>query len=200
MLDRKRNFADELKAGFKQGSENYLCSFFVTSISLGMAKHDFKFQKFSLRRFVEDQDEEALFQALKDPEVVKHMASSGISRADCDVIVKESNSHWQEHGIGSWAVVNKDEIIGWAGFKIWQGSSFELLVVLGKSSWGLGKEIYSELIKLGRECYDLKSVLVVLPETRKSFQYIVKKAGFAPVGRVEFNGEFFQKFELKFKD
>ena len=155
------------------------------------------YDAFSLRKFTNGQDAESLFKALKDPEVVRHMVSSGISQTDCSAIIEDSIRHWQDHGIGSWAVLKNNQVIGWAGFKIWQDEEFELLIVLGKNSWGLGKIVYSELIKLARERYHLKSLVVVLPETRKSFQFIVKRAGFQSVGSVEYQGEAFQKFVLQ---
>lgn len=156
----------------------------------------YEFKDFSLRSFIANQDEEALYEALGHPDVVHHMASSGISRNDCDAIVSETIEHWQKYGLGSWAVEKDSCMIGWAGFKVWNENEIELLIVLGKESWGLGKSIYNELISLARYEFKLDSLVVILPETRKSFQYIVKKAGFKHVGAESYNGESFQKFTL----
>ena len=156
----------------------------------------YKFNDFSLRKFIKDQDEEKLYQALKEPEVVRHMASTGLSKDDCVKIIDESLQHWDQYNIGSWAVEKNKVIIGWAGFKIWKEDEFELLIVLGKDSWGLGLKIYQELIKLAQEEFHLKSLTVILPDTRKSYSYIVQKAGFKHIGSESFNGESFQKFQL----
>lgn len=156
----------------------------------------FKFNSFSLRKFIKNKDVEGLYQALGQAEVVRHMASHGISKADCGAIITESLKHWEEYKVGSWAVERNDVIVGWAGFKVWQKDEFELLIVLGTDSWGLGKKIYSALIALAKDEFKLKSLTIVLPDTRKSYLYIVKKAGFKHIGNESFNGESFQKFTL----
>ena len=149
-----------------------------------------------LRRFIKNQDEKELFQVLGQAEVVRHMASEGISKSDCRVIINESLEHWEKHKVGSWAIEKDGVIAGWAGFKLWRKSEFELLIVLGSEYWGLGKSIYTVLIALAKDKLNLKSLVVVLPDTRKSYSYIVKKAGFEHVGSESFNGESFQKFAL----
>lgn len=154
------------------------------------------FKEFSLRKFVKNQDEKSLYEALKDPKVVRHMVSDGISKSDCDQIVSESLSHWEKYKVGSWAVEKDGVIAGWAGFKIWQEDDFELLIVLGPSYWGLGKTIYSSLIQLAKEQFHLKKITIVLPDTRSSYEYVVKKAGFESQGSVVFSDKPFQKFTL----
>lgn len=156
----------------------------------------YEFDDFTLRNFLKNHDEEALYKALGGPEVVRHMASDGISRNDCAKIISESNEHWKKYNLGSWAVEKDSSIIGWAGFKLWKENEFELLIVLGKNSWGIGKKIHAALISLAKDEFNLDSLTVVLPDTRKSFRYIIEKAGFKYEGRESYNGESFQKFVL----
>ena len=156
----------------------------------------YKFADFTLRNFVKGRDEDALYKVLGSPEVVRHMASDGISKSDCDNIISETEAHWKKYNIGSWAVEKDSNIIGWAGFKIWEENEFELLIVLGPNSWGLGRKIYTALISLAREEFNLNSLTIILPDTRKSFEFIVKKAGFKHVSSESYNGESFQKFIL----
>jgi len=151
---------------------------------------------FCLRKFVKNRDEEELFQVLGQAKVVRHMASQGISKSDCGVIINESLEHWKKHKVGSWAIEKNGIIAGWAGFKLWRKNEFELLIVLGSEYWGLGKSIYTVLIALAKDEFNFESLVVVLPDTRKSYSYIVKKAGFEHVGSELFNGETFQKFSL----
>ncbi|WP_018298319.1 GNAT family N-acetyltransferase [Fangia hongkongensis] len=91
--------------------------------------------KFDLRRF-NNNDAMSLFDSLKDGRVIKHMASTGFTIKICQEIVDKSDKHWKEYNIGDFAVINKvtNEIIGWAGFKLWQANQFEILVVLNPSS------------------------------------------------------------------
>ena len=150
---------------------------------------------FNLRKFVVGQDEISLFQALKDPLVVKNMASNGITFKDCESIVSNSLEHWQEHGIGSWGVERKCQLVGWAGFKYWKNREFEALIVLSPSQWGLGKEILDKLLELAVKEFKLDHLYVLLPVTRKSFRYICH-IGFEYVSDETHNGEEFKKFAL----
>jgi len=154
------------------------------------------FNKFSLRKFTEKEDEQELFAAIGDPRVTRHMATKNISKEDCRKIIEESLKHWDSHGIGSWAVLIENRIVGWAGFKLWKQKEYELLIVLGPKSWGLGKSIYESLISMAKNKFHLEKVIIILPETRKSFTYVVKRAGFSLVGTEIFNNESFQKFSL----
>lgn len=150
---------------------------------------------FNLRKFVVGQDENSLFQALGDPLVVKHMASKGITLKDCKSIVSDSLEHWKEHGIGSWAVVIKGQIVGWAGFKHWKDQEFEVLIVLSPLHWGLGKAIFDILVELAVKKFELSNLYILLPETRKSFRYL-RRIGFEFASDEIYNGEAFKKFVL----
>lgn len=153
---------------------------------------------FSLRKFEENKDEAPLFEALSEPAVVRHMATSGFTEKDCSEIVQGSIIHWSTYKIGSWAVEVDSKVVGWAGFKHWTNSEFELLIVLAPEYWGLGKEIYKLLVRLAEEKFKLKSIIVLLPNTRKTYKYIIERAGFRHIGEEKFNEETFQKFELSF--
>jgi N-acetylglutamate synthase-like GNAT family acetyltransferase len=150
---------------------------------------------FILRKFIVGQDEVSLFQALRDPLVVKHMASKGITFKDCESIVTNSLEHWQENGIGSWGVWKEGQIVGWAGFKLWKDQELEVLIVLSPLHWGLGKGIFDKLKELAIKEFKLSHLYVLLPETRKSFRYM-RRMGFEYAGEETHNGEAFKKFVL----
>lgn len=150
---------------------------------------------FNLHKFVVGDDENSLFRALGDPLLVKHMASKGITLKDCESIVSDSIEHWKKHGIGSWGVEKKGQIVGWAGFKHWKYQEFEVLIVLSPSHWGLGKLVFDKLVELAVKEFELSHLYVLLPETRKSFKYI-RRIGFEYVCEETHNGEAFKKFVL----
>jgi len=150
---------------------------------------------FNLRKFVAGQDEEILFQALRDPRVVKNMASNGITLKDCESIVANSLEHWKKHGIGSWGVERKGQLVGWAGFKYWKDRECEALIVLSPSYWGLGKAIFDKLLELAVKNFELSHLYVLLPVTRKSFKYM-RRIGFEYDNDETHNGEAFKKFIL----
>ena len=149
---------------------------------------------FYLRKFNKN-DAAALYNALKDKRVIKHMASEGFTLESCQSIVEKSSEHWKKYNIGDYAVVCKETetIIGWAGFKFWQEKEFEILLVLSPKYWGLGHNIYLELINMAKNDFKLKKVYVLLPETRKSFR-LIQKLGFEFCKKEEFHDEAFNKF------
>ncbi|MCP4923807.1 MAG: GNAT family N-acetyltransferase [bacterium] len=150
---------------------------------------------FTFRKFA-TQDGGALYEALKDPKVVRHMATSGLSLKDCEGIIQDSLIHWREHDIGSYAVLNEgsEDIVGWAGFKLWKEGEYEILMVLSPGSWGLGFKIYEDLIHRAKQDFHLQKIFVLLPETRRSFR-LVEKLGFQFCGVETFNQEPFRKFQ-----
>lgn len=153
------------------------------------------YPQFSLRQFISGYDEVPLFEVLKGPAVVKHMASSGISARDCETIVSESLDHWQAHSIGSWAVEVKGQLAGWAGFKSLGEGEYELLIVLSPKHWGLGRVIFRELVRLASDEFKLCEIYILLPNTRGTFRSI-ERLGFKWISEVRFNECVFQKFTL----
>lgn len=150
--------------------------------------------KFDLRRFHKN-DAMSLFNSLKDDRVIKHMASTGFTIKICQEIIDKSDKHWKKYKIGDFAVIDKvtNDIIGWAGFKFWQENQFEILVVLTPDSWGLGHQIYSELIDLAKNQFKLNEIYILLPKTRKSFR-AVESLGFKFSEETTFNNKIFIKF------
>lgn len=154
-------------------------------------------KEFGLRRLQEG-DAGALFKALADKRVVRHMASDGFTLEGCKQIVEKSIEHWKRHGIGDYVVLEGQtgSVIGWAGFKLWQEDQFELLVVLSPEFFGLGLKIYLELIERAKNEFGLRHIYCLLPKTRKLFRSI-EKLGFERVEETLFQGEEFIKFVRK---
>ncbi len=154
---------------------------------------------FSLRKLIVGQDEVPLYEALKDPAVVKHMASTGITAHDCKAIVSEAVEHWENHQIGSWAVCINKQIVGWAGFKsIGESKSnrqYEILIVLSPQFWGLGRDIFNELTLLAKTKFKLNEIYMLLPDTRGSYRF-VERLGFISIDSVLYNGQPFRRFVL----
>lgn len=150
---------------------------------------------FKLRKFKPD-DASELYEALKAPAVVKHMASEPFSLDDCRYIVNHTIEHWDTHGYGSWAVLQEDTVVGWAGFKFWQKDEVELLIVLGPEHWGLGAAIHSYLLKLAKEDFNLSELYILLPFTRKTYNTVIKRLGYTFCENVNFEGESFKKFKI----
>lgn len=151
----------------------------------------------SFRPFEKD-DGENLYNAIKGKETVKHMVSNGFSKDDCEWIVNDNINHWEKYGYGSWAVIDpyNNDVIGWAGFKFWKENEVEFLCVLGLGQWGKGKEILELLLNYGFNELGFKKIYILLPLTRKTFNF-VKRYGFKECGIENFENEEFMKFKIE---
>lgn len=149
-------------------------------------------------RLFDQNDINDLYKALKCPSVVRHMAGNGFTKEVCTQVINDSLKHWEKYNIGSYAVIYNDRLIGWAGYKNWKNEGFEILCVLSPIHWGIGKIILDKLVDCAFNKFDLNSVLVLLPKTRKSFRAI-QKYGFKYCGKEYFKNEVFYKFKINRK-
>lgn len=92
-----------------------------------------------LRMFTLD-DLDALACIFDDPRVTKHLGTGqAASREETANALHSFIRHWQQHGFGRWAVVDKEhgELIGYGGLRSLFGTP-EVTYLLAKSYWGRG--------------------------------------------------------------
>lgn len=134
----------------------------------------------SLRRLTDD-DAQALFEAVGDPEVMRYWFPG----PDADVAataerIAEIERHWHTHGFGLWGVVSKldGELIGFAGLHhIADMDEVNIGYVLRRDRWrqGLGQEIAECLLTRAFDRLRLHEVVAVLdPENTASVRLAVK--------------------------
>lgn len=92
-----------------------------------------------LRMFTLD-DLDALARIFSDPLVTKHLGTGqAASREETAIALDSFIRHWQQHGFGRWAVVDKEhgELVGYGGLRSLFGTP-EVTYLLAKSYWGRG--------------------------------------------------------------
>jgi [ribosomal protein S5]-alanine N-acetyltransferase len=114
--------------------------------------------------------------------------------AECREWVKGKERQWEQHGYGPWAFLIDGHFAGWGGLQ-YEGGDADLGLVLHPDYWGMGKAIYTEIVKRAFGDMGLKSVTVLLPPSRKRVRGILR-LGFEPDGEVEIEGERFIRYRL----
>ena len=92
-----------------------------------------------LRLFTLD-DLDALARIFGDPDVIRHVGTGQpASREETAKALHSFIRHWQQHGFGRWAVVEKEHgvLIGYGGLRSLFGTP-EVTYLLAKSYWGRG--------------------------------------------------------------
>jgi ribosomal-protein-alanine N-acetyltransferase len=149
-----------------------------------------------LRPFTSD-DAEDHARIYAKPEVTRFLAGGPFlgpaaaqrSRAALDVFMR----HWDEHGFGVWAVVDKRTrvLIGQCGLKyLPERPEVEILYALDTPYWGRGlaSEAAEAALRYGFEVARLERIVAVaLPEHGAS-RRVMEKVGLTYEGRVEVYG------------
>jgi len=93
-----------------------------------------------LLRMIRADDLDHLALLLSDPDVVKYVGDGQpAGRDEAEQALKSIIKHWQTHGFGRWAVVEKSsgEFIGFGGLRSLFGTP-EVVYHLAKAHWGKG--------------------------------------------------------------
>ena len=150
-------------------------------------------ERLVLRPFRED-DLDAMAAIWSDPEVMQHIGEGNTrDRAASEALLARLGRHWDEHGFGLWAVMERgsEQPVGWAGLSI---PSFlpevlpavEVGWLLGRSAWGKGyaTEAASAASAYGFEVLHLDRLisLVYLENTRSAA--VAERLGMQPSERV----------------
>lgn len=107
---------------------------------------------------------------------------------------KDKDSQWDDNGYGPWAFVIDGVFAGWGGLQK-EGDDADLALVLHPNYWGVGKIIYTEIIRRAFDEMNIESITILLPHSRKVTK-TVSRYGFKPDGDVCFGDISFQRFRL----
>jgi len=110
-------------------------------------------ERLRLRR-PQAQDLDAYAELFADPEVVRYTGGVTKTRAESEHAVQRMIDHWEDHGIGLFSVVRKedDRVLGRVGFLLWDteswqhamlrppsgGTETEIGWTLAREHWGRG--------------------------------------------------------------
>lgn len=96
-------------------------------------------ERIHLRRFTRD-DLDDLHRILSDPDVVRYLGTGQpVTKQETETALSSIIRHWETHGMGRWALINRDtgELIGYGGLRSLEGAP-ELVYCLARNSWGMG--------------------------------------------------------------
>lgn len=113
----------------------------------------------------------------------------------CKEFIVSKEQLWSEYGYGPWAFVVNDEFVGWGGLQPENGDA-DLALVLHPNHWGLGKYLYTEIIKRAFGEMKLESVTVLFPPSRTRIQGLLR-LGFKKESVLKIDGKHFIKYRLK---
>lgn len=131
-----------------------------------------------LRTFHLD-DLDSLAGLLSDPDVMRYVGDGQPqSRAVADSALQSIIRHWQDHGFGRWAAIDKETqiVVGFGGLRSMMGTP-EVVYHFAKSHWGRGlaTELAQASLRYGFEEHQFERILAVAkPENRASIRVMEK--------------------------
>lgn len=131
---------------------------------------------------------------MNDPSVRQHLplAKGEFTLQDCARFVATKEGMWRDHGYGPWGLLQNGEFIGWGGLQPLDGDA-DLGLILGPSSWGVGRTLYRRFLAFAFDELGLDSVIALLPLTRTRGGGLTR-LGFVSDGELEIGGERFARF------
>jgi RimJ/RimL family protein N-acetyltransferase len=143
-----------------------------------------------------DVNKSDIIDLMNDPRVRRQMplTSDHFREADCDGFIAAKERLWVEHGYGPWAFVVDGTFAGWGGLQPEHGDA-DLAMVLHPTYWGIGKQIYDQIIQRAFGEMGFASITILFPPTRTRIKGILR-LGFQPDGEVEIEGIRFIRYRL----
>jgi ribosomal-protein-alanine N-acetyltransferase len=135
-----------------------------------------------LRPFVPG-DLDGLAEILADPDVVRYLPGGAPrTREQSERTLNFIMEHWEQHGIGWWAVTLKatGELIGWCGLKLVETTGeTEVLYMFAKTHWGRGHAIEAAQASLryGFEELGLERIIAVAVPENTASRHVMEKLG-----------------------
>ena len=143
-------------------------------------KDELETPRLYLRQFTPD-DLDDLCPIFNNAEVVKFIkADLPVTREDTDHALQSMISHWERHGFGRWAVVEKEtkRLIGYGGLRNLYGTP-ELVYLLDRPYWGKGlaTEIAGACLKWGFETRSFEHIVAITRPEHAVSRRVMEKVG-----------------------
>ena len=142
-----------------------------------------------------DADCDALFEILRDTEVVRYLADGKpFSMEKVKEFLAWAESYERENGFCRWKIIEKSsgEIIGSCGFARPHGTEeIELGYLFAKNRWGRGyaTEIAAAASDYGFKKLGFREIIAMTDVENTASQRVLEKIGFTSRGIEVFNGE-----------
>ena len=133
-----------------------------------------------LRMFRPD-DLDRLAALILDPDVMRYVGNGQPgTREEADVALKSIIRHWETHGFGRWAVVDKEtqNFIGFGGLRSLYGEP-EVVYHFAKAHWGKGlaTELARASLRYGFEEHHFDRVLAIAKPPNAASIHVMEKLG-----------------------
>lgn len=145
-----------------------------------------------LRRFLPS-DLESLLPIYADPEVMRFIGKGVRTRAETEAALARMIGHWERHGFGMWAVVDRAQgiLLGRCGLQhLDHTPEVELGYTLARACWGRGiaTEAARASLKYGFETVGLERIVGVTRHQNLASRRVLEKVGL----RFEKEAHFYQ--------
>ncbi len=153
-----------------------------------------------LRVFSPD-DLEDLARIFSKPEVMKYLGLEGkpVSKEETETALLSMIKHWERHGYGRWAVVDKESgsLIGYAGLRNHEDTA-ELVYLFDEPYWGKGlaTEVARACLEFGFELHGLETIIAFAKPLNASSRRVLEKIGMQFVGETTVYGIFVVQYSL----
>lgn len=143
--------------------------------------HEIETTRLLLRLFTPD-DLIDLYRIYRDRQVMKYVGIGARTLAETEAALCSTIDHWQQHGFGMWAVVEKkdDRTIGRCGLCFLDNTpEVELGYVLDKAYWGRGlaTEAARASLKYGFAQLKLQRIVAIAHPENLASQRVMQKLG-----------------------
>jgi [ribosomal protein S5]-alanine N-acetyltransferase len=139
-------------------------------------------ERLLLRPFVRA-DASALYRVLRDPALHRYFPRTDPpSRVGVALLISRQLAHWQEHGCGWWAVLDRvrQELIGWCGLEyLPEFGETEVAYLLSQahSGRGLATEAARAAVTFGFDTLKLPRIIAITHVANAASQRVVAKLG-----------------------
>lgn len=137
-------------------------------------------ERLILRMFRPD-DLDELATLFSDPDVVRYVGDGKpVSRDESDRALQSIIKHWQTHGFGRWAVIDKrtQKFIGFGGLRSLFGTP-EVVYHLARAEWGKGfaTELARAALRFGFENRGFDRIVAITKPLNQASIHVMEKLG-----------------------
>jgi RimJ/RimL family protein N-acetyltransferase len=154
-----------------------------------------------LLRMFTPEDLDGLADIFGKAAVMKYLGLEGqpMSREETETALDSMIRHWERHGFGRWAVVERggERLIGCAGLRSFE-SVAELVYLLDEPYWGRGlaTEIARACLRFGFETHGFGRVVALVRPKNAASRRVLEKTGMSFDGETEMFGIHVARYSL----
>lgn len=137
-------------------------------------------QRLFLRMFTPD-DLDDLYRLFTDPDVMRYVGKGELmSRHDTETALISIIKHWERHGFGRWAIIDKEtqKFIGYGGLRMLIDTP-EVVYHLAKPYWrlGLATEMASASLRFGFRSRGFDRIVAIARPENLASIHVMEKIG-----------------------